>query len=90
MCCKARLCPRPVIFLFRPVIAAASGEAKQPRFPLFSLSFQEVRGKAPMTGCTPPPVSFFELTGKYRRTAAPAATVATAPPVVAAARDHYV
>src|SRR5262249_15872061 len=52
MCCKARLCPRPVLFLFGPVIAAAAGEAMQRRLPPFLPLFQELSGEVPMAGCT--------------------------------------
>ena len=64
---NVRLYPRPVIFLFRPVIAAAQARQSDGAVSPFIVSLKQLSGMLAMAGCTPAPVSFLKLTGKNRR-----------------------
>jgi hypothetical protein len=91
MCCKARLCQRPVLSLFGPVIGAASGREKPTATTAISCfapaAYREFTRARLWPGCCFFPVIYRKnqtLDAARHRAAPPAAAV------VAAALDHYV
>jgi len=86
---NVRLCPRPVIFLFRPVIRAAAGRETRRRQRRFYVLCQDLSANTRATVVGLRQVLLLLFTGKYRRNAGKRRPHAPRPPVAAAVHHHY-